>query len=82
MIKVLFFAQLREQLGCSELSVSVCDAASVTQLQEFLVKQYPHWADFLQSEKVLMAVNHVVVKKSQGLVPGEEVAFFPPVTGG
>ncbi len=82
MIKVLFFAQLREQLQCAELSVAENDAQTITQLREYLIMLHPLWAEFLNNEKLLMAVNQTIVKFSQGLQMGDEVAFFPPVTGG
>ncbi len=82
MIKVLFFAQLREQLQCAELSVAESDAQTLAQLHEYLTGQHPLWAEFLNNEKLLMAVNQTIVKVSQVLQSGDEVAFFPPVTGG
>lgn len=82
MIKVLFFAQLREQLQCSEISVSEYDAQTVTQLRDYLVLQNPQWVDFLGNKKLLVAVNQTLAKTSQSLQSGDEVAFFPPVTGG
>jgi len=84
MIKVLFFAQLREQLQCSEISVNEHDAQiiTITQLREYLVLQNPQWAEFLGNKKLLVAVNQTLVKTSHSLQSGDEVAFFPPVTGG
>lgn len=82
MIKVLFFAQLREQLQCGELAVEHQHAPTITELRAYLIRQYPQWANFLQDETLLIAVNQTMVKKSQHLTAGDEVAFFPPVTGG
>jgi sulfur-carrier protein len=82
MIKVLFFAQLREQLQCSELQVAEPGIKTIQQLRDFLIQQNPHWAVFLMNEKLLMAVNQTIKKASQNLQSGDEVAFFPPVTGG
>ncbi|MES2674684.1 MAG: molybdopterin converting factor subunit 1 [Pseudomonadota bacterium] len=82
MIKVLFFAQLREQLQCGELMVAEANVKTITQLRDFLIAQYPQWAGFLSNEKLLIALNQTVVKVSQGVQSGDEVAFFPPVTGG
>ena len=82
MIKVLFFAQLREQLQCGELFIAESDAKTIAQLRDVLIHQHPHWTDFLSNEKLLIALNQTVVKISHGLASGDEVAFFPPVTGG
>lgn len=82
MIKVLFFAQLREQLQCGELSVDKFSGQTVAQLLEHLILLQPHWAEFLANKKLLVAVNKTLVKVSHILQSGDEVAFFPPVTGG
>ena len=82
MIEVLFFAQLREQLKCSEVAVSANTANSVLQLRDYLILQYPDWAEFLTNPALLIAVNQTLVKLSHAVNSGDEIAFFPPVTGG
>lgn len=82
MVQVLFFAQLREQLQCSELCIDHFDGQTVTQLLDYLIAQQPHWAEFLNNRKLLVAVNQTLVKVTHHLQSGDEVAFFPPVTGG
>ena len=82
MIKVLFFAQLREQLNCAEHVLALSGECTVAQLRVLLVQQNPRWAVFLDNEKLLCAVNQSMVKLSHVVKDGDEVAFFPPVTGG
>ena len=82
MIRVLFFAELREQLDCEEIILDVSTPIAITQLREQLVQQCPHWANFLHSDKLLFACNQVMAKATQLINDGDEVAFFPPVTGG
>lgn len=82
MIKVLFFAQLREQLKCSEITVSANDVESVLQLRDYLILKNPSWVEFLANPTLLIAVNQTLVKSSHVVISGDEVAFFPPVTGG
>lgn len=82
MIKVLFFAQLREQLGCHSLEVSENNIHCVADLRQFLVASHPHWENFLNNGKLMVAVNQTLVKVDQALAQNDEVAFFPPVTGG
>lgn len=82
MIRVLFFAQLREQLGCEQLALALPESTTISELRKLLVDQHPQWAAFLGSDKLLFAVNQTMVKASQLLNDGDEVAFFPPVTGG
>jgi sulfur-carrier protein len=82
MIRVLFFAQLREQLGCEQLALALTEPISISQLRQLLVEQHPQWGNFLGSDKLLFAINQTMAKASQLIRDGDEVAFFPPVTGG
>ncbi|MCX4047604.1 molybdopterin synthase sulfur carrier subunit [Aeromonas caviae] len=81
MIKVLFFAQVRELVGCDELSL-LCDYASADVLRAALSERGDKWALALESGKLLVAVNQTLVPLDTPLHDGDEVAFFPPVTGG
>lgn len=82
MISVLFFAQLREQLQCEKLTLELPAGSSVTALREQLIALNPAWLTFLTSDKLLFSVNQTLVKTSHLIHDGDEVAFFPPVTGG
>ena len=82
MISVLFFAQLREQLQCEQLSLALPADSSVTGLRKKLIELHPAWLVFLASDKLLFSVNQTLVKASHPIQNGDEVAFFPPVTGG
>ena len=81
MIKVLFFALVRELVGCDELSLP-CDYASADVLRAALSERGDKWALALESGKLLVAVNQTLVPLDTPLHDGDEVAFFPPVTGG
>lgn len=82
-IEVRFFAELREQLGLEKLSVLPGHLSSPTlsALKEWLRGQVRH-PEALDQPRLLCAVNHEMVQKSRVLEGGDEVAFFPPVTGG
>lgn len=82
MIKIVFFAALREQLNCSELQL-VCDNLStVADVKEQLATTDDIWLQVFSSNTLLSAVNHDMVTDEQVIKSGDEVAFFPPVTGG
>ncbi|MGJ0194334.1 molybdopterin synthase sulfur carrier subunit [Pantoea sp. RRHST58] len=81
MIKVLFFAQVRELVGTSALEVPA-DFPDVATLRDTLAQKGDRWALALDSSKLLAAVNQTLVPMSHALKAGDEVAFFPPVTGG
>ncbi len=69
---MLFFAQVRELTGVERLSVDA-GFASVEALRQALA---------LEPGKLLAAVNQSLVTADHPLAAGDEVAFFPPVTGG
>ncbi|MBU2883494.1 molybdopterin converting factor subunit 1 [Psychrosphaera sp. B3R10] len=82
MTDILFFAQLREQLGCEQVQVELKEATAVADLIGILVTQYPQWQRYLTNNKLLVAVNQTMVDKNHTIHPNDEVALFPPVTGG
>ncbi|MAY36727.1 molybdopterin converting factor subunit 1 [Litorivivens sp.] len=82
MIKVLFFAKLREALGQSELQWPLAAEASVEDVRAALVAEYPQWQEALCASNVLTALNQEVVNAKARVKPGDELAFYPPVTGG
>lgn len=82
MIKVKFFGQLRELLACDETCVELPANSSVQDLLAQLSEQTNKWASYLLADNVLVAVNQEMSDKDQMLTSGDEVAFFPPVTGG
>jgi len=85
MIQVLYFASLREQLGLSgeEVEVGRLPSLSVAGLLDCLRAQGDPWQEVLASERsVLMAVNQEIARPQSAVADGDEVAFFPPVTGG
>lgn len=81
MIKVLFFAQVRELINTDELSLA-CEYTTAEDLRSALSERGERWALALESGKLLCAVNQSFVPLSHPLQDGDEVAFFPPVTGG
>ncbi|WP_062065098.1 MoaD/ThiS family protein [Cellvibrio sp. OA-2007] len=82
MIKVCFFADLRERLGCADMLVEHFSGENIAQLKDFIVKQHPQWEKIFLEKKLLIAVNHAMANNNSAIVAGDEVAFFPPVTGG
>lgn len=81
MIKVLFFAQTRELVDCDSLTVEGA-FETVEALRAHLATQPGKWELALQPGKLLAAVNQSIVALDSALQDGDEVAFFPPVTGG
>ena len=74
---------MREILGESGFSLDLVDGCRGSGLVDALTESKgQNWGDLLSAEKSLSAVNHTMVDPTQLLENGDEVAFFPPVTGG
>ena len=81
-IDLRFFASLREQLGAAE-RLSLPEGSSVADLRELLMARSARHAELLDPRRaVRCAVNKRMSAESAELADGDEVAFFPPVTGG
>jgi molybdopterin converting factor subunit 1 len=83
-IRVLFFARLREELDCDFLEMAYGEhTADLDTLQECLSRERGDlWRDALGQDNIIRAVNQEVALDNLALADGDEVAFFPPVTGG
>lgn len=84
MVTLLFFASLRESLGSSREQVPLPGAnATVSTLVEHLRGRDARWNEvFAPGKSWRVAVNQQMANLATPLKPGDEVAFFPPVTGG
>ena len=83
-VKVLFFASLREQLGIAYEEMDLpAGIATVAALRSHLARRGGAWEGALAEKKnVRAAVNQDMVKPGAAIRAGDEIAFFPPVTGG
>lgn len=83
-MKLLYFAWLRTKIGITEERVDPpAGVATVAALLEWLKTRGPGFADALKDSRVVrVAVNHEYVPPDHPIRPGDEVALFPPVTGG
>ena len=82
MTDILFFAQLREQLNSAGVSIDLQAPCSVAELIQRLLDEHPQWQAVFANSQVLAAINQTLVDTKALVSPGDEVAFFPPVTGG
>ncbi len=83
-LRLVFFAKLREDLGTSaEELVLPAGVGTVATLRAHLLARGGAWASTLAQGRALrVAVNHEMAEPTTPVKPGDEVAFFPPVTGG
>ncbi|UPR51256.1 molybdopterin synthase sulfur carrier subunit [Vibrio cyclitrophicus] len=81
MITVLFFAQTRELVGVDSVEVDA-QFKTIEAIRSYLVEQEGKWDIALEEGKLLAALNQSIVPLTTEVKDGDEVAFFPPVTGG
>jgi len=84
MITVLYFASLRESLGRSSEQITLpATVRDLESLRALLVARGGAWEEGLApSRPVRAAVNQSMAHGDTRVADGDEVAFFPPVTGG
>ncbi len=84
MITVLYFARLRETLGTGSEQIALpAGVRDLEGLRALLVARGGAWEQALAPGKpVRAAVNQAMAVGDMPVADGDEVAFFPPVTGG
>jgi len=80
MIKIIFFAALRERLGTHEMNFEISFPSPCGKVLAHLGRSFPQLAPFLSS--CMIAVNGSYAEPSDTLSEGDELALLPPVSGG
>lgn len=83
-MKIIYFAWLREKTGVPEETLDVPQTVTdVQSLIDWIIARGDGFAAAFEDMKVVrVAVNQEYVKLDHPVKAGDEVAFFPPVTGG
>jgi sulfur-carrier protein len=83
-MRILYFAWLRARIGCAEEEVVLPPTIrDVGELLDWLRARGPRYTEALRDLSVVrVAVNREYVGREHPLRDGDEVAIFPPVTGG
>ena len=84
MIAVHYFASIRENLGIEHENMVLPEGVDTVEklITHLVSKNGGQWEETLNASPVMVAVNHEITDKNALLEEGDEVAFFPPVTGG
>lgn len=83
-VTILYFARIKEAVNYSTEQVDLPEGVtSVLAVKQWLAKRGEVWANLFSGKAVVRAaINHTLVDDMAQVKAGDEVAFFPPVTGG
>lgn len=87
-ITIKLFSALREALGESEFELDLSDVSEasaqidVAAIKALLSQRGAEWKEALNQPNLVHALNHKVVFTDAAVSAGDELAFFPPMTGG
>ncbi len=84
MIEVKYFGELGEKVGKRSeiIDPQELSAPTLSELFAYLGKRDQDWWYALRDDRLRVAVNQEIVKQDRRILPGDEIAIFPPVTGG
>ena len=82
-VTVFFFGGLREQIGLSSMTLSLPQqVVTVADLRDHLIAQGSQWQALQHTRNLRAAVNQTMAVFELVISDDDEIAFFPPVTGG
>jgi molybdopterin converting factor subunit 1 len=79
-LNIRLFATLKELTGASQISIDIREPATVSDMLDELNRKFPNLQPLLKS--ILIAVNQTYADRSQPIYSHDEIALFPPVSGG
>jgi len=83
MIQLRYFASLRETLGIGDEQIKLPDNISdLPALTLWLQQRGESWKNAFSDSRLHVAVNQEIVQADAAIADGDEIAWFPPVTGG
>lgn len=83
MIQLRYFASLRETLGTGEEQIELpASIKNVSELTGLLQQRGDIWNSALADTRLHVAINQEIINLDAPIHDGDEIAWFPPVTGG
>ncbi len=82
MVMVRFFAGFREKVNQERMNIPIERETTLGDFINTVKERFPSLGDVLQSSRATIAVNHEVVEMNHVIKNSDEVALFPPVSGG
>ena len=83
-VNILYFAKLRESVGIEAETLEINENSKVSDLLYFLQNREEKWSEYFNDKKNILrvAINQKIVGVDHFISDGDEIAIFPPVTGG
>ncbi len=83
-VTVLYFASFRERLNLEKETIDLTDdIKTISNLKQLLAHRQDNWKDIFSADKnALTSINQSMAKDHSLISDQDEIAFFPPVTGG
>ena len=81
-MKIKYFAWIKEITNNEEENINSIKINNLDKLKDFIITKYPDLKKHLDKEIIRFAVNQEYVVKNIDLNPNDEIAVFPPVSGG
>ena len=81
-IRVLFFAKIKESLGVNFIDLKLTTPTSIEEIRNSLFCEFINNKSLFLPKNSLVAVNQEIITENIMINQNDEVAFFPPVTGG
>lgn len=81
-MKIKYFAWIQGITNTEEEEINSIEINNLDKLKDFIIKKYPELQKHLDREILRFAVNQEYVVKNIDLKTNDEIAIFPPVSGG
>lgn len=82
MVKIRFFAMLKNKVGQEEVNLDVPENISLEKFKQILKKEFPAITEFLDKKSIMISVNQEFATNNTMIKDGDEVALLPPFSGG
>ena len=81
-MKIKYFAWIKDITNLEEEEINLNKAKNLDELKNFIIEKYPDLNKHMKKEILRFAINQEYVIKNTSLSNNDEIAVFPPVSGG